>query len=160
MPQHHPIVWMRPVAYLFILFVLVPCLKPAWRWLQRKRSTSWPTTDGHIESASAIPANRAFNSGQADPFAYQEPFATPHIAELSYSYFIAGNFEAGWYRRDFPSEEEALDFVRGLKGKAICSPLQSRQTLRFFAVGIGPRYPDSQPWSNKRLLAGGEAYLR
>jgi hypothetical protein len=42
-----------------------------------------------------------------------------YVAELGYSYFVAGRTSSGRYRREFGSEEEALEFVRDLRGKPV-----------------------------------------
>lgn len=61
-----------------------------------------------------------------------------YVGELGYSYFVAGSTYAGRYKREFGSEEEALEFVRDLKGKPVavqCHPSKpSTSTLQESSV--------------------------
>jgi hypothetical protein len=42
-----------------------------------------------------------------------------YFAELGYSYSVAGSSHSGRYKREFPTEHEAEEFVRDLKGKPV-----------------------------------------
>src|ERR1700694_1480491 len=76
-------------VYVWIVLLLAGWVKPAWRWLQRRRAASWPTAEGHIESAEVIqPKTTLFSRSRSS-----------HVAELGYSYTIGGSAEAGLYRR-------------------------------------------------------------
>ena len=97
-------------VYLWIVLLFAGWLKPAWRWLQRRRAANWPTAEGHIESAEVI---------QRKTNLFSRSRSSPYVAELGYSYSIAGGANAGRYRRDFPTNEEAREFVRDLKGKPL-----------------------------------------
>ena len=63
-----------------------------------------------------------------------------YVAELGYSYFVAGDTHRGRYKREFGSEEEALEFVRDLKGKTGRGSISPEQALDFNLAGILCRY--------------------
>ena len=42
-----------------------------------------------------------------------------YVAELGYSYSVAGQTEAGFYKRELSTEDEAWEFARDLKGKPV-----------------------------------------
>jgi Protein of unknown function (DUF3592) len=114
----NPFRWTDPgtwpwTVYVWFALILAGWLKPLWRWFQRNRANSWPTASGQIESSSVDKSNRFFpsKSWRGSPL--------PYVAELGYSYSVAGNACAGFYRRDFGTEEEAWEFVRDLKGKSV-----------------------------------------
>ena len=109
-----PLKWIDPATwpwfvYLWIVVIFSSWLKPAWRWLQRQRSANWPIAEGHIESVAVTELKVFSIRSRSSPFG----------AELGYSYSIAGSPQAGWYSRDFPTEQEAAAFLRDLKGKSI-----------------------------------------
>jgi hypothetical protein len=73
-----------------------------------KERRGWPTADGRIES---VEINKPSFS-----------FTTKHgyyVAELGYSYAVAGTLNSGRYKREFPTEQEADEFVRDLQDKAV-----------------------------------------
>lgn len=114
----NPFRWTDPttwpwVVYVWLAFILVGWLKPLWRWIQRQRASSWPTASGQIEYASVSEAKRFFLSSSP------RRNSPTYVGELGYSYFVAGNTYSGRYKREFGSEEEALEFVRDLKGKPV-----------------------------------------
>jgi hypothetical protein len=75
--------------------------------------------DGRIESVDVSKPNFSFTTKRGYC-----------VAELGYSYSVAGSLNSGRYKRDFPTQQEADEFVRDLQDKA-AGPLQSRQTLQF-----------------------------
>jgi hypothetical protein len=81
--------------------------------MQRNRAESWPIATGQIESASIAESKSKFFS------------STPRgnsptiVVELGYSYSVAGNVDGGIYKRDFATDEEALEFQRDLKGRPV-----------------------------------------
>jgi hypothetical protein len=81
---------------------------PAWRWLRRKRAAGWPVADGRIESVEVNKPNFSFTTRRGY-----------YVAELGYSYSVAGTLNSGRYKRDFPTEREANEFVRDLNEKAL-----------------------------------------
>jgi hypothetical protein len=118
------------VVYLWVVLIISGWLRPASRWLQRRRAANWPTAEGHIESAElSQPKPTVFSTRSR---------SSPYVAELGYSYSIAGSLEAGWYRRDFPTEQDARDFLRELKGKPL-------------AVHYNPSNPSSSRLSESAL---------
>ncbi len=98
--------WPFPVFAGVLLFIL---LRSAWPWLRRKRAARWPVAEGYIESVDVTEGKSSW---------YSMKGGSPGIAELGYSYSIAGTVDTGRYRRDFPTEQEAREFVRELKGKS------------------------------------------
>ncbi len=42
-----------------------------------------------------------------------------YVAEIGYSYSVAGQTEGGFYKRELSTEDEAWEFVRDLKGKPV-----------------------------------------
>jgi hypothetical protein len=103
-----PFRWADPatwpwVVWLCLALLLARCAKPLWRWFERQRAQSWPTTQGRIESVGVkAPRGRG-----------------PAQAELAYSYTLEGHYYSGFYQREFWSEEEGWEFVRDLQGKAV-----------------------------------------
>jgi hypothetical protein len=81
---------------------------PSVAWLRRKRAAGWPVVDGRIESVKV--SNRRLS------FIVNRSY---YFAELGYSYSVAGTLNSSRYRRDFPTEQEAEEFVRDLQGKAV-----------------------------------------
>jgi Protein of unknown function (DUF3592) len=81
--------------------------------MQRHRAESWPIATGRIESTSLAKSKSQFFS------------STPRgnspkiVVELGYSYSVAGNVEGGIYKRDFATDEEAVEFQRDLEGKSV-----------------------------------------
>lgn len=114
----NPFRWSDPhtwpwTFYVWLALVAAGWLKPLWRWIQRNRAESWPIATGQIESAAVSEAKRNFFS--SSPRGTSPKF----VAELTYSYWVAGNLETGIYKRDFSTDAEALEFQRDLKGKPI-----------------------------------------
>jgi hypothetical protein len=108
-----PIRWADPttwpwVVYVWLAFILAGWSVPAWRWLQRKRAAGWPVADGRIESVAVSKPSFSFTAKRGY-----------YVAELGYSYSVAGSRNSGRYKRDFPTEKEADEFVRDLKDKAV-----------------------------------------
>jgi hypothetical protein len=113
-----PFRWADPrtwpwMVYVWLALFAAGWLKPLWRWLQRNRAKNWPTTTGQIESVSVGESKRFFLS------LTQRGSSPAYVAELGYSYSVAGNVEAGLYKREFSTEGEAWDFLRDLKGKPV-----------------------------------------
>lgn len=88
-------------------------MKPLWRWIQRQRASNCATVSGEIQSTSVTEAKRFFLSTTP------RGSSPTYVAELGYSYWVSGQVEAGFYKREFGTETEADDFVRGLKGKPV-----------------------------------------
>lgn len=113
-----PIRWTDPATwpwmfYVWAAFALAGLAKPAWSWLRRGRAVSWPVAEGRIESVEVSKPTFAFTTKSGY-----------YVAELGYSYSIAGTRHSGRYRREFPSEGEAEEFVRDLQDR----PLQFTTT--------------------------------
>ena len=103
-----PFRWTEPstwpwIVYVWLALILVGWLRPVWRWIKRQRASSWPTVSGQIEYASVSEAQSSF-------FTSRGGNSPSHVGELGYSYFVAGNTYSGRYKREFWSEEEALEF--------------------------------------------------
>jgi hypothetical protein len=107
-----PFQWTDPatwpwMVYVWLAFILAGWMVPLWRWLQRRRASGWPVAEGRIESVEIRKPSFSFTSKQGC------------VAELGYTYLIAGSPHSGRYKREFPTEHEAEEFVRDLQGKAV-----------------------------------------
>jgi len=96
------------MVYVWLAFLLAGWMVPAWRWLRRKRAAGWPVADGRIESVEVNKPNFSFTTKRGY-----------YVAELGYSYSVAGTLNSGRYKRDFATEREANEFVRDLNEKAL-----------------------------------------
>jgi hypothetical protein len=113
MLSHAPIRWTDPATwpwmfYVWAVFALAGLAKPAWNWHRRQRAGGWPVAEGRLESVEITKPSFSFTT---KPGYY--------VAELGYSYSVAGTLQSGRYRREFPTEHEAEEFVRDLKGKPV-----------------------------------------
>jgi hypothetical protein len=118
-----PFRWTDPATwpwmfYVWLAFIFAGWSFPAWSWLRRKRAAGWPVADGRIESVKVSNRRLSFTVSRSYYF-----------AELGYSYSVAGTLNSGRYRRDFPTEQEADEFVRDLQGKAVVVHCNPGQTL-------------------------------
>src|SRR5437588_3937310 len=115
-------------CYFWLLLMLAGWAKPVWQWLQRKRAKDWPAAEGRIESADVK---------KAGGFGLWKP-SGQYVAELGYSYSVAGECYGELYKRDFSTEPEAWEFVRDLKNKPI-------------TVHYNPTKPSTSALSNSDL---------
>jgi hypothetical protein len=109
MPLANPFRWTDPhtwpwMIYVWLALLAAGQLRPPWRWTQRNRAESWPIATGQIESLTIADSKRSFVS--STPRGSSPKF----VVELGYSYSVAGNVETGTYKRDFSTDEEALEF--------------------------------------------------
>jgi CubicO group peptidase (beta-lactamase class C family) len=114
----NPFRWADPgtwpwFVYVWLAATVAGFVKPLWRWIQRNRAKSWPITTGQIESASVNEPEPGFMSSTP------RRGSRAYVAELGYSYRVVGQVEAGFYKREFYTEEEAQEFLRDLKGKPV-----------------------------------------
>jgi hypothetical protein len=96
------------VFYVWVAFALAGLAKPAWSWFRRQRAAGWPVAEARIESIEVTKPSFSFTTKRGY-----------YVAELGYSYSVAGTSHWGRYRREFPTEGEAEEFVRDLKGKPV-----------------------------------------
>jgi hypothetical protein len=113
MISNSPIRWTDPAMwpwmfYVWAVFALAGLAKPAWNWFRRERAGGWPTAEGRIESVEITKPSFSFTTKRGY-----------YIVELGYSYSVAGTPYSGRYKREFPTEPEAEEFVRDLKGKPV-----------------------------------------
>jgi hypothetical protein len=94
--------------YVWLAFIVAGWLLSFWRRLRRKRASGWPTADGRIESVVVSKPSFSFTAKRGY-----------YVAELGYSYCVAGTVNSGRYKREFPTEHEADEFVRDLQDKAV-----------------------------------------
>jgi len=137
----NPFGWTNPSSwpwfvYVWLALIFAGWLKPVWRWYLRQRASSWPTASGQIEYASVSEAKRFFISTAP------RGSSPTYVGELGYSYFVAGSTYAGRYKRELGSEEEALEFVRDLKGKPVAVQYHPSWSLRQAAAQRG----DADTW--------------
>src|SRR5438270_7431843 len=110
-----PLRWTEPATWpIFVwgwlAFVLLGTLGPGWQRLRRARIALWPTTEGRIESAEV-----GYAAGS--PFTIRGRL--PYRAQIAYSYSVQGGLQGGTYQRHFATEEDALEFVRDLRGRPL-----------------------------------------
>jgi uncharacterized protein DUF3592 len=114
----NPFRWADPHTWPWFLYVELAAIAggfalPLWRWIQRNRAKGWPIATGQIESVSVNESKQFLTSWKP------RQSSTTYVAELGYSYSVAENVEAGFYKREFGTEEEAWEFLRDLKGKPV-----------------------------------------
>lgn len=97
-------------GFVLFLILLVWWARIRWRWVRRSRAAGWPMVEGRIEQATVEAVRR-------NPFLRHA--APDWRVDVGYSYSIGGQFLSGRYERHFSDEDEAQDFVRGLKGKRV-----------------------------------------
>ncbi len=101
------------IVYVWLVLTAAGFAKPFWRRLKRYRAQGWSSVSGRIESVNATQPKALFF------FTPSKDSSATHVAELDYSYSMAGNSFAGSYYREFPTEWEARDFLRDLEGKTV-----------------------------------------
>jgi hypothetical protein len=116
MLSHAPIQWTDPATwpwmfYVWAVFALVVLAKPTCIWFRRQRAGGWPSAEGRIESVEITKPSFSFTTKRGY-----------YVAELGFSYSVAGTLHSGLYKSEFPTEHEAEDFVRDLKGKPVAVP--------------------------------------
>src|SRR5260370_18094520 len=143
-----PFRWTDPATwpwmfYVWLAFIFAGGSFRVWRWLRRKRAAGWPVADGRIESVDVSKPTFSFTTKRGY-----------YVAELGYSYSIAGTTNSGHYRREFPTEREADEFVRDLQGKAVVvrynpnkpsSSLLLQPDIEAFLPNPAPPPPVSHP---------------
>ena len=102
--------------YVWAAFALAGLAKPAWNWFRRQRAGGWSTAEGRIESVEITKPSFSFTTKRGY-----------YVAELGYSYSVAGTPHSGRYRREFPTEHESDEFVRDLKGKPVAIHFNSNR---------------------------------
>ena len=108
-----PIRWNEPatwpwIFYVWAAFVLAGLVRPAREWLLRQRAVGWPVTHGRVDSVEISKPNPLFATRRGY-----------WLAELRYSYTVAGTLQSGRYKRYLPTDHEAEEFVRDLQGKPV-----------------------------------------
>ncbi len=99
------------VIWVWLVFLLVGAIKPAWRRLKSWQASAWPSVTGQIESVDVTEPKRflGLTTSQKETF----------FAEIRYSYQVDGAMYKGCNRREFGDQEEAWEFLRDLKDKAV-----------------------------------------
>ena len=97
--------WTDPTTWPWMIWVWLAIMAagwaaPAWAKFRRIRAAGWPMAEGRIESVDVD-----------KPFFSLSTRRGYYVAELGYSYSVAGNGYSGRYRRDLPTEDEADDFA-------------------------------------------------
>lgn len=127
--------WTEPatwpwVVWVWLAFLLAGAVKPMWRRIKSRLANSWPSVTGKIESVDV---------NEPKKFLGMTTSQTPrYFAEITYSYRVDGNTYTGLNRREFGDQDEAWDFLRELKGKAV-------------AVQCNPRKPGTSSLSEPAL---------
>ena len=108
--------WTQPatwpwVVWVWLAFLLVGAIKPTWQKIKTRLVNSWPSVTGKIERVDV---------NEPKGFLGLKTSSTPrYFAEITYSYGVDGNAYTGTNRREFGDQDEAWDFLRDLKGKAV-----------------------------------------
>lgn len=113
-----PVRWTDPrtwpwFVFVWLAFTAAGFATPLWQRLKRHRAQSWSSAQGQIESVDAKQPRVLFF------FTPSKDRSATHVAELNYSYSVAGSAFVGHYKREFPTEWDARDFLRDLKGKSV-----------------------------------------
>jgi uncharacterized protein DUF3592 len=118
------------VVWVWLAFLLLGGAKPMWRRIKSRQANSWPSVTGKIESVDV---------NEPKAFLGLKTSSTPkYFAEIGYSYGVDGNTYTGTNRREFGDQDEAWDFLRDLKGKAV-------------AVQYNPQKPEASSLSGPSL---------
>jgi hypothetical protein len=86
--------WVALVAVWFLINRL-----PGW--LRSLRARGWPLADGRIETVNV------------------KEFGQQALGELGYSHLVEGNRYSGYFSWQFGDEQQAWDYVTGLKGRPV-----------------------------------------
>jgi hypothetical protein len=91
---------------IFVLAIFLAVLaERGWQWLRRRRARRWPVAQGRVLAAQwrqpRTGTNRYF------------------IGDLSYCYFVSGQFYSGYHRRSFSSMTNACAWARRMEGAAV-----------------------------------------
>jgi hypothetical protein len=150
-----PFRWTEPrtwpwIFYVWLAFLLIGWLLPLWRWLQREQAKSWPTTTGRIDSAYIAEPKRFLG------FTLQPNRSRTYDAVLEYSYTLSGDTFREKYKRNFRSEGEAREFLRGLEGQTVPVQYNSNHPARSLLLEATvetllrnrPPVPDARDWTD------------
>ncbi len=99
-------------------------LKSVWKWYQAQAAKSWPAALGQIDRAYLQEPKKFLG------LTLQNDRNRTYTAVLSYSFNISGNSFQGAFRREFGTEEEARDFLRGLEGQPVSVQYNSNNPKR------------------------------
>ena len=94
----------RELALLVAFVLLVSSwflLKRSLGFIRSIRAVSWPTAEGRIETANV------------------QTFSEQALAEVGYSYLVEANRYSGYFSQQFADEQQAWDYVEGLRGRAV-----------------------------------------
>lgn len=103
----HPSTWPW-IVWIWAAFLLISWIAPLWRWFQRNRASSWPIADARIDSVEVTKPKFRLTTKH-----------DYYVAQFGYSYSASGSIHSGFYKRDVPTQREADEFVRGLRGKPV-----------------------------------------
>ncbi len=91
---------------VFVLAIfLAVMVERGWQWLRRRAARQWPVAEGRVERAEWRQPNTGTNRY--------------YIAELAYSYVVAGQYYAGYYRRSFSDAVSAAAFADSLRDRPV-----------------------------------------
>ena len=91
---------------IFVLVIFLAVLiERGWQWLRRRKARTWPVAQGRVHSADwrqpRTGTNRYF------------------LADVSYYYFVDGQFYSGYQRRSFSKADAASEWVKTMMGASI-----------------------------------------
>jgi Protein of unknown function (DUF3592) len=109
---------------VWLALALAGFAKPIWRWLRRERAEAWPSTQGLVESTSINESN----------WFRPRASSSPSVAIFRYSYDVGGTAYVGRYRKEFGTDEESEDFLRGLTGRHLRVQYNPRRAARSFVL--------------------------
>ena len=91
---------------VFVLAIFLAVLaERGWQWLRRRKARNWPVVQGRVHSAEW----RQPRTGTKRYF----------LADLSYYYFVKGQFYAGYHRRSFSNAAAAEEWVKSVLGASV-----------------------------------------
>jgi len=95
----------RLLISIWIAFVAIGFAPKIWRWARRKSAEGWPTISARIDNATVRQGSW--------------PRSQDFLAELNYSYSVAGQNYVGRLERKFATDQEAQESIRELQGKPV-----------------------------------------
>ncbi|HUL17017.1 MAG TPA: DUF3592 domain-containing protein [Terriglobales bacterium] len=105
-----PTTWPWDTLIWIVAPIVAAIVRPLLHWLRDRRAESWPSTVGRIEAVSVDKA-----SGWASHLLGTKA----QVAEIAYSYRVAGKPWTGRYRKYFRKAGDASEFVRDLRGMTV-----------------------------------------
>jgi hypothetical protein len=106
--------------YVWIVMIAAGYIPNLWRLWRQHSAKSWLPVSATID----------FTHVDAGGFLQARRHSEKFRAEINYSYSVGGTTHAGQYSRVFYSADEALEFIRDLRGKSLTAQVSSTKPAR------------------------------